>query len=71
MTDVLLTHSPDAGGQWFSPEIRIDTDAAGAGHSLSPVPCCGVERAYAVWYDQRHGPGDVYFNRVDFGPAPE
>lgn len=65
--DVFLTHSPDRGDTWLSADLRMDTDAPGSGHSISPLVCCGARRAFVVWYDQRHGPGDVYFNRAAIG----
>lgn len=64
--DVRLTRSTDRGATWVQPELRMDTDDPGAGHSLDPALCCAGTTAYVVWYDQRHGPGDVYFNSVSF-----
>lgn len=69
--DVLLTWSLDAGATWTRPERRLDRDPPGSAHSLSPVPCCGARRAGVAWYDQRHGPGDIYFNRVEFSQPPD
>ncbi len=63
--DVFLSLSPDAGATWLAADVRMDTDEPGSGHSISPLVCCAPGRAFVVWYDQRDGPGDVYFNRVD------
>jgi hypothetical protein len=64
--DVLLTWSLDDGASWARPERRLDSDPEGEAHSLSPAPCCSPGRAGVTWYDQRDGPGDIYFNRVEF-----
>lgn len=64
--DIRLTRSDDGGASWLLPEVRLDTDDPGAGHSLDPALCCAGTTAYVVWYDQRFGPGDVYFNSASF-----
>lgn len=64
--DVRLTRSTDGGLSWLPEPLRLDTDDPGAGHSLDPVICCAGGRVYALWYDQRDGPGDVYFNAASF-----
>ncbi|MDJ0975172.1 MAG: hypothetical protein QNJ98_11975 [Planctomycetota bacterium] len=64
--DVRLTRSTDGGRTWLFEPLRLDTDDPGAGHSLDPEICCAGDRVYVVWYDQRDGPGDVYFNTASF-----
>lgn len=62
--DVLLRRSTDGGATWDDEETRLDTDVEGAANSLAPRLWLTPERAHAVWYDQRDGPGDIYANRV-------
>lgn len=67
--DVVLLSSSDGGATWPAREMRLDADAPGAANSLFPRIAADGATARAVWVDERHGPGDVYFNRgVQTGP---
>ncbi len=66
--DILLAHSPDRGVRWSTPEVRLDTDAPGAAHSVAPQVCALGVQAVVAWYDERHGSGDIYVNHADFAP---
>ena len=61
---MLLSASTDGGATWDEEETRLDTDEAGAAHSIAPRLCLAAGRAHLVWYDQRAGPGDIHANRV-------
>ncbi|MDJ0520758.1 MAG: sialidase family protein [Planctomycetota bacterium] len=64
--DVLLTHSPDGGGTWLRPVVRMDGDPPGVSASLAPRLCCDGPFAVVVWYDFRDGPADIYARTADF-----
>ena len=46
-------------------EVGLDRDELGAAHSVAPVVCAAGATARVAWYDQRDGPGDIYFNSAD------
>jgi hypothetical protein len=61
--DIYFNYSTDNGANWQSSAIRLDTgDTAGAKHSYNPQVACSGNNVYAVWYDQRNGYHDIYFN---------
>ncbi len=59
--DVRLTGSVDGGATW-SPDVRLDTDAAGASGSTAPTIACANRRVYGAWADDRAGAADIHFN---------
>jgi hypothetical protein len=62
--DVLLNRSADGGATWLAAEIRLDQDERGSAHSLAPALVVAGGEARVVWFDERNGLGDVYFNRA-------
>ena len=67
--DIYLNYSSDYGFTWRPADIRLDTDAPGAGDSTSPqVVCDDNGHVYVVWKDTRNGSPDIYFNySPDYG----
>ena len=61
--DVHFNRSRDGGRTWLASDIRLDSGDPGAATSLVPRICCSGEAVYVVWYDDRNGASDVYFNR--------
>ncbi len=52
--DIFLSTSPDAGRSFQTPELRLDTDAAGAAHSASPQLALNRRGGvFVVWSDRR------------------
>ncbi len=64
-----LNRSEDAGTTWLAEEIRLDTDAPGAGASLSPRIAAEGDRVLVVWQDARDGAADVRLNASRDGGA--
>ena len=62
--DVLLQVSQDGGETWLATEIGLNTDPAGTANALAPAVVGLGGEARAVWYDDREGPSDIYFNRA-------
>jgi hypothetical protein len=63
LTDVYFTRSTDGGFTWVRPDVRLDTNAAGAAASGSVDVACQGNDVFVVWQDIRNGWPDVYFNR--------
>ena len=61
--DVYFNRSLDGGRTWLLRDVRLDTDLPGSHHSFVPRMCCAGDAVYVVWYDDRNGLPDVYFNR--------
>jgi Neuraminidase (sialidase) len=61
-TDVYYRRSSDAGATW-GPEIRLDTDVAGAAASDALDLEASGQLVAAAWADARSGATDVRFNR--------
>ncbi len=62
--DVLLGTSGDDGATWRDPALRMNTAALGASDALAPAMVVSGGRARVVWYEDRFGPGDIFFNRA-------
>lgn len=62
--DVLLGTSADDGATWREPAFRMNTAPLGTSDALAPALVVSAGRARVVWYDDRSGPGDIYFNRA-------
>ncbi|MEM7205627.1 MAG: sialidase family protein [Planctomycetota bacterium] len=62
-TDIYFNRSLDNGTTWLDPDVRLDTDAAGAAASGQPQLAASGDAVYVVWSDSRNGETDVYFNR--------
>ncbi len=67
--DIRFNASSDGGATWFASDVRLDTDAPGAGASLVPALCLRGSDAYVVWEDFRAGASDVYVSRSADGGA--
>ena len=52
-SDIYLTHSSDNGVTWPVGDVRIDTDAPGAGDSLNAQIAVQGSTVYVVWIDTR------------------
>jgi hypothetical protein len=67
--DIYFNFSSDFGATWQSSDIRLDTDAPGAGWSFSQqISSDGNGNVYVVWQDQRNTSANIYFNHSsDFG----
>ena len=63
LLDVYFNRSVDRGVSWLPQDVRLDTDAPGAGNSQTPQICCDGSRVYVVWADDRNGFSDIYGNR--------
>ncbi|MDF1699987.1 MAG: sialidase family protein [Planctomycetota bacterium] len=61
--DVYFNRSLDGGATWLAQDIRLDSGLAGSAGSLLPRICCTGSNVYVVWYDERSGNPDIYFNR--------
>jgi Neuraminidase (sialidase) len=65
--DIYFRRSVDEGATW-EPEVRLDTDVAGAAHSYAPRIVCQGARVHVVWQDLRNGSADVYYRgSSDYG----
>lgn len=62
--DVLLGTSDDEGVSWREPPFRMNTSALGTSDALAPAVVVSAGLARVVWYDDRFGPGDIFFNRA-------
>jgi hypothetical protein len=61
--DIYFNYSTDGGAHWQVPDYRLDTgDTAGANSSMYPQITCSGNNVYAVWYDNRNGNDDIYYN---------
>lgn len=66
--DIFFNFSEDGGRTWQGSDIRIDSDAPGAAHSMDPQICAEGSNVYVAWKDARHGRYDIYFARsIDGG----
>ena len=61
--DVFFNRSLDGGMTWLVPDVRLDTDVAGAAASEAPRIALVGTNVYVVWQDARNGARDVYLNR--------
>ena len=61
--DVYFTRSLDGGQTWLESDVRLNTDPAGSAVCRGPRICCDGGNVYVVWYDERNGRTDIYFNR--------
>lgn len=62
-SDIFFNFSTNFGATWRSSDIRLDTNAAGAGRSVYPrISSDNRGNVYVVWYDDRNGNRDIYFN---------
>jgi hypothetical protein len=62
-SDVFFNRSLDGGSTWLVPDVRLDTDVAGAAVSDAPRLAIAGTNVYVVWQDGRNGARDVYLNR--------
>jgi len=67
--DVFFNRSDDNGATWLAADVRLDTDAAGAGFSFDPDIDAEGENVYVAWVDNRGGALDIHFNRSTDGGA--
>jgi hypothetical protein len=69
--DVYFNHSFDGGATWQSTDTRIDTgDVAGLHESWNPQVSINENNVFVVWYDDRNGGLDIYFNTAS-SPVPD
>ncbi len=61
--DIRFNRSLDGGATWLPDDVRLDSGLAGSFGSLVPRICCSGDAVYVVWYDDRSGSNDIYFNR--------
>ncbi|MBL9086968.1 MAG: exo-alpha-sialidase [Planctomycetia bacterium] len=61
--DVFFNRSLDGGMTWLVPDVRLDTDVAGAAASEAPRLALAGTNVYVVWQDARNGARDIYLNR--------
>jgi hypothetical protein len=61
--DIRMNRSDDGGQSWLIADVRIDTDAPGAGISIRPQVRCAGGTVYITWVDARDGNADIRFNR--------
>ena len=66
LPDIYLRASTDSGAT-FGPEVRLDTDALGAGNSAPPEIVCNGKTVVVAWPDSRNGQFDVRMNRSGDG----
>ncbi|MEW6599519.1 MAG: exo-alpha-sialidase, partial [Nitrospirota bacterium] len=68
-TDIYFNRSSDYGATWQANDARLDTNTAGASHSLDHrIISDESGRVYVTWYDYRNGAPDIYFNySTDYG----
>ena len=66
LAGMLLALCPAAQKQ---PDVRLDTDPAGAANSHSPQIAASGTAVYVTWQELRNGSGDIYFNRSLDGGA--
>ncbi len=58
--DIMVSTSHD--GESFFPQVRLDSDEAGAAYSAWPeIATDGEGNVYVTWEDSRDGQSDVYF----------
>lgn len=68
-SDIRFNRSLDGGRNWLPQDVRLDTDAPGAGSSIAPAIAVAGNAIYAAWQDGRSGYVDVRFNRSLDGGA--
>ena len=67
--DIFSRYSGDRAETWSSPEIRMDTNAAGSAQSVAPAAACLGTRVGVCYMDGRNSDGgeaDIYFNRMGY-----
>ncbi|MGD9347563.1 MAG: sialidase family protein [Candidatus Aminicenantes bacterium] len=70
LQDIYFNYSTDGGTTWQPSDIRLDTgDTPGANESTNPKMCNNGTNVYVVWYDERNGFRDIYFNYSTDGGA--
>jgi hypothetical protein len=67
--DVRASRSSDGGATWLASDVRVDTDAAGAGDSIRVRTARSAGVLHAVWEDHRSGLADVRYSRSADGGA--
>jgi hypothetical protein len=68
--DIYFNYSTDGGANWQATDIRLDTgDTTGANASEYPKISSNGSNIYVVWYDERNGAWDIYFNYSTDGGA--
>lgn len=60
--EIFFSRSVDGGATWLATDVRLDTDAQGAGDSEWPSLCKSGNNLYVAWEEGRNGTTDVYFN---------
>jgi hypothetical protein len=69
-SDIYYNSSTDGGETWQTKDIRLDTgDTPGANISWRPQISSNGDNVYVVWWDERNGWGDIYFNSSTDGGA--
>ena len=59
--DIYFAKSDDGGGNWSSPNIKIND--AGTGHQQCPaIAVSPTGTIYATWHDDRNGDKDIHFS---------
>lgn len=62
-SDIYFNRSLDGGATWANADLRLNSGALGAYRSLNPAMCNAGASLYVVWFDERNGHYDIYFNR--------
>ena len=67
--DIYVNRSDDLGASWLAVDVRLDTDAAGAGASKFPrIAADGLGGVFVAWQDLRSlVSSDIYYSYSDDG----
>ena len=65
--DIYFNGSADGGATWRPSDLRLDSGMAGLASSERPQIAADGDNVHVVWYDDRGGDRDIYYNHSTTG----